>query len=151
MKFLLPLLLTCALAAAAGAQTGSPPRATIVAMAQHLVQEQYMHGRLGHYHIEFDISYLHPQPEPNYWAVVGGFISHQSTKNTYVAAVRLICQDHDQVACWELDKLAINRRIIVDRGKAEFRSISPRCASPAEFEKPPSLHDGGHLCLALRR
>ena len=117
MKRLFALLICCVFSVAAAAQTDGPPRATIVAMAQHLVQEQYMHGGLGHYHIEFDISYLHPQPEPNYWAVVGGFISYQNRKNSYVAAVRLVCEDHDRVACWELDKLAINRKIVVDKGK----------------------------------
>ena len=117
MRKLLPFLLSCIVSASAAAQTDAPPRATIVAMAQHLVQEQYMLGGLGHYHIEFDVSYLHPQPEPNYWAVVGGFVSDQNTPNTYVAAVRLICPDHDMVSCWRLDKLAINRKIIMDKGK----------------------------------
>ena len=86
-------------------------------MAQHFVQEQYMFGSLGYYHIEFDISYLHPQPQPDYWAVVGGFMSDQNTPNTYVAAVRLICSDFAKVKCWRLEKLAINGKMILDRGQ----------------------------------
>jgi hypothetical protein len=89
----------------------------VVAMAQHLVQEEFMFGDLGHYHVEFDIAYLHPQPEPDYWAVVGGFMSEQSTPNDYVAAVRLVCPDFEKVTCWRLEKLAINGAVVVDRGE----------------------------------
>lgn len=87
----------------------------VIGMAQHLVQERFMFGSLGHYHIEFDVAYLHPQPQPNYWAVVGGFVSDQNVSNTYVAAVRLTCSDFAKVACWRLEKLAINGKIILDR------------------------------------
>ena len=86
-------------------------------MAQHFVQEQFMLGSLGHYHIEFDVAYLHPQPEPDYWAVVGGFVSDQTTENTYVAAIRLTCADYLNVLCWQLEKLAINGTIVVDGGE----------------------------------
>jgi len=30
--------------------------------------------------------------------------------------VRLICPEADDVACWRLDKLAINGTIVIDRG-----------------------------------
>lgn len=88
-----------------------------VSMAQHFVQQEAMFGSLGQYHIEFDIAYVYPQPEPGYWAVVGGFISDQSTPNTYVAAVRLVCPDFEKVACWQLEKLAINGTMVRDRGE----------------------------------
>ena len=101
----------------AAAEPDTPPRSMVVSMAQHFVQEEAMFGNLGHYHIEFDVAYLHPQPEPGYWAVVGGFMSEQSTPNSYVAAVRLICPDFDKVACWRLEKLAINGTVVVDRGE----------------------------------
>ena len=48
-------------------------------MAQHFVREQFMLGPPGHYHIEFGLAYLHPQPKPNFRAVVGGFVSDQNT------------------------------------------------------------------------
>lgn len=98
-------------------QAEAPDDPTVVEMAQHLVQQQFMLGSLGHYHVEFDVAYLHPQPQPNYWAVVGGFVSDQNNRNTYVAAVRLVCPDFDKVACWQLDKLAINGDVVLDRGK----------------------------------
>jgi len=101
----------------AGAPSDAPPESTVVGMAQHLVQEHFMFDSPDHYHIEFDVAYLHPQPEPGYWAVVGGFVSDQNTPNTYVAAVRLVCPDFDKVACWQLEKLAINEAIVLDRGK----------------------------------
>ena len=98
-------------------QAEAPDDAMIVQMAQHLVQEQYMFGGLGHYHIEFDVAYLYPQPRPNYWAVVGGFVSDQTERNIYVAAVSLICPDAADVTCWRLEKLAINDTIVVDQGE----------------------------------
>lgn len=86
-------------------------------MAQHFVQQQYMRRGLGHYHIEFDLAYLHPQPDPAFWAVVGGFISDQATQNTYVVAIRQICDDHAKIDCWRMEKLAINQEIILNLGK----------------------------------
>jgi hypothetical protein len=117
MKYLAAVL--CALLAVgpATAETLAPSRSTIVAMAQHFVQERFMFGPLGHYHIEFDVSYLHPQPEPGYWAVVGGFVSDQNKLNSYVAAMRIICPQFADVACWRLEKLAINGAIVLDLGK----------------------------------
>ena len=101
------------------ARADEPPgEAIIVAMAQHFVQEQYMTGKLaGHYHIEFDVSTLHPQPDPDYWAVVGGFVTDQNDRNIYIAAVRRVCTRHREVACWRLERLAINDEIVLDRGQ----------------------------------
>lgn len=101
----------------ATADSDAPSSSMIIGMAQHFVQQQYMLGSLGHYHIEFDVAYLHPQPQPDYWAVVGGFVSDQITRNTYVAAIRATCADYAEVACWQLEKLAINGEIIVDEGE----------------------------------
>lgn len=117
MKHLTALLPALLAANLATAQTDAPPPHIIVAMAQHLVQERFMFGSLGHYHIEFDSAYLHPQPQPNYWAVVGGFVSDQNDQNTYVAAVRLVCSEIAEVECWRLEKLAINGIVTLDRGQ----------------------------------
>ena len=118
MKYLAIFLFALLAAGPATADSRVPSRAMIVSMAQHLVQEQYMFGSLvGHYHIEFDVAYLHPQPQPDYWAIVGGFVSDQNTPNTYVAAVRLICPEAAKVECWRLEKLAINQTIVLDRGE----------------------------------
>ena len=117
MKMLATVLFVLLSAAPAAADSNTPLRSTIVAMAQHFVQEEFMFGTLGHYHVEFDVAYLHPQPEPDYWAVVGGFMSEQSTPNSYVAAVRLVCPDFAKVECWRLEKLAINGDVVIDRGQ----------------------------------
>jgi hypothetical protein len=116
MKYLVILLLALLPVRLVAAEINTPTRSTIVAMAQHFVQEQFMHGPLGHYHIEFDVAYLQPQSQSNYWAVVGGFVSDQNNRNIYVAAVRLICPEMVKVECWRLEKLAINKEIILDRG-----------------------------------
>ena len=117
MKYLAAVLVAAFLALPAAAQPDAPPRSMVVSIAQHFVQEEAMFGSLGHYHIEFDVAYLHPQPEPGYWAVVGGFMSEQSTPNSYVAAIRLVCPDFEKVTCWRLEKLAVNGAIVVDRGE----------------------------------
>ncbi len=117
MKHVAAFLFAFLSASLATAETDAPLRSMVIAMAQHFVQEKYMFGSLGHYHIEFDVAYLHPQPQPDYWAVVGGFISDQNTPNTFVAAVRLICSDFVKVECWRLEKLAINGKIILDLGE----------------------------------
>ncbi len=117
MKYSAAFLFGLLCAGPAMAQTDTPSRATIVSMAQHLEQEQFMLGSLGHYHIEYDVTSLLPQPQPDFWAVVGGFVSDQSVPNTFVAAVRLVCPDSVKVKCWRLEKLAINQEIILDRGE----------------------------------
>ncbi len=114
MKQAAAFLLALLFAARATAGSDAPPRSMIVAMAQHFVHERFMLDPLGQYHIDFDLAYLHPQPQPNFWAVVGGFVSDQNTPNTYVAAVRLICPDFSRMECWRLEKLAINGDIIVN-------------------------------------
>jgi len=101
----------------AAAETDPPLPSVVVAMAQHFVQESFMFGEWRHSHIEFDVAHLYPQPQANYWAVVGGFVTDQTTPNTYVAAVRLVCPDFSEVACWQLEKLAINGEVALDRGE----------------------------------
>jgi len=117
MKYLAAVLVAALSATPTAAQSDAPPRSFVVSIAQHFVQEQAMFANLGHYHIEFDVAYLHPQPEPGYWAVVGGFMSEQSTPNSYVAAVRLVCPDFEKVICWRLEKLAVNGTMVIDRGQ----------------------------------
>ena len=44
-------------------------------------------------------------------------MSDQNMPNRYVAAVRLICGDFDDVACWRLEKLAINGEMILNESE----------------------------------
>ncbi|MFQ5763362.1 MAG: hypothetical protein ACE5GT_00395 [Rhodospirillales bacterium] len=114
MKSAAAFALALLAAGPAAADSDPPLDSMIVDMAQHFVQEKFMFESLGHYHIEFDVAYLHPQPQPNFWAVVGGFVSDQNTPNTFVAAVRLVCADFGKVECWRLEKLAINGKILLN-------------------------------------
>ncbi len=117
MKTVAAFLLAFVPASLATAETHVSVRSMVVGMAQHFVQEKFMFGSSGYDHIKFDVAYVHPQPQPNYWAVVGGFVSDQNTLNIFVAAVRLICADFAKVKCWHLAKLAINGIIIVDQSE----------------------------------
>ena len=117
MKYVTAFLIAFLSTSPATAETNAPLPSMVIGMAQHFVQEKFMFGSLGHYHIEFDVAYLYPQPQPDYWAVVGGFVSDQNTPNKFVAAIRLICPNFSKVECWRLEKLAINGKIILDLGK----------------------------------
>ena len=92
-----------------------PPDPYIIAMAQHFVQDRLMTSDAEHYHIEFDTSFLYSQPRKSLWVVVGGYVSDQHTPNSFTAAVLLECAAFEKVACWSLEKLSINGRIVVDR------------------------------------
>lgn len=109
-------ILLGALWLATPAKAESPPYPMIVAMAQHFVQDRLMHARTGeHYHIEFDNSFLYSQPRKTLWVVVGGYMSDQSTPNSFTAAVHLDCQEFEKPQCWSLEKLSINGKIVLDR------------------------------------
>lgn len=111
------LLLGLLVAWTAEARSGRPPVPMIVAMAQHFVQDHFMQSGTADYHIEFDTARLHPRPEENAWSVVGGFVSGQNTPNIFVVDVRLTCSDFNRPDCWSLEKLEINRKVVLDHGK----------------------------------
>ena len=68
----------------------------------------------------FGPSVVYPQPEGRYWAVVGKAVSGSLTghmrRHVFIAAVRLTCEKAECHKCWRLEKLAIDNRIVVDRG-----------------------------------
>ena len=68
----------------------------------------------------FGPSVVHPQPGDRYWAVVGEALSGSLTGNlrrhVYVVAVRLVCDETTRDECWRLEKLAVDDRILYDRG-----------------------------------
>ena len=72
--------------------------------------------------IEFDVTHLHPQQEGlnwivvGYWVEVGGFVTNQIDMKTYAAAVRPVCSDSDRVACWQIERLSVCGRIVLDLG-----------------------------------
>lgn len=92
-----------------------PPDPYIIAMAQHFVQDRLMTSESEHYHIEFDTSFLYARPRERLWVVVGGYVSDQNTPNSFTAAVLLECAAFEKVACWSLEKLSINGKIVLDR------------------------------------
>lgn len=94
----------------------SPPHPMIVAMAQHFVQDRLMRaGAQEHYHIEFDNAFLYSRPRKTLWVVVGGYMSNQSIPNSFTAAVHLDCPAFEKTACWSLEKLSINGKIVFNR------------------------------------
>ena len=70
----------------------------------------------------FGPSVVHPQPGGRYWAVVGraasGALTGNMRQHVFVVAVRLICEAAESADCWRLEKLAIDDRILFDRGDA---------------------------------
>ena len=69
----------------------------------------------------FGPAVVHEQPGGRYWAVVGEVVSGALTGNmprqVYVAAVRQVCDDSQDLACWRLEKLAVDGEIVFDRGE----------------------------------
>jgi len=93
-----------------------PPLPYVVAMAQHFVQDRLMSAKeTEHYHIEFDKSFVYSQPRKTLWVVVGGYVSDQNNFNSFTAAVLLDCPEFKKVACWSIEKLSINGKIVLDR------------------------------------
>ena len=94
----------------------SPDEGFIISVAQHFVAEFLDLPAASRFSIAFDVSYVHPQPERNHWAVVGGFMAelsaHQYEPHSFIAAVRLVCPEHQNIDCWRLDKLALDNRIV---------------------------------------
>jgi hypothetical protein len=95
-----------------------PSDSMIIGMAQQFVLEHFKRRPEDHFDVAFDIANIHPQPEGGYWAVVGGFMADAGNKNylphAYGVAIRLICSDHDKLKCWQLEKLVIDRKIILN-------------------------------------
>ena len=86
----------------------------VAIMAQHFVYQHILKKKLTFSSVIFDMAAVHPQPERNYWAVVGGYLTNRQFHNTYVAAVRLVCSDSENPDCWFLQKLAINQEIVLN-------------------------------------
>lgn len=101
--------------AAAAAQEDPPPAGTVIAMAQHFIQDRLMGSRTEHHHIEFDLAWIHSRPRKTLWVVVGGYASSQNRANSFTAAVLLECPDFRTPACWSLEKLSLNGQIVLDR------------------------------------
>jgi len=108
--------LVCLAAPSAAPAAAQSPLPYVVAMAQHFVQNRLMAASTTeHYHIEFDQSFVYSQPRKTLWVVVGGYVSDQNDFNSFTAAVLLDCPDFEKVACWSLEKLSINGKIVLDR------------------------------------
>ncbi len=95
-----------------------PSDGVIVSMAQQFVLEHFKRSPEAHFSIAFDIANIHPQPDPDYWAVVGGFMAVSGEKNyrphAFGIAMRLICADHVKMECWRMEKLVIDQNIILN-------------------------------------
>ena len=100
------------------ATSAKPPESMIIAMAQQFVLEHFERDPADHFDVAFDIVNIHPQPDPNYWAVIGGFMADSGGKNyrphAYGVAMRLVCPEAEAVKCWQLEKLVIDQRIILN-------------------------------------
>lgn len=116
MRPLFFVLLFGWIALSPAAATTDPPERRIVQMALLRMVEQvdYLSNA------SFGPSVVHPQPEGRYWAVVGEVASGALTGNmlvqVYVAAIRLVCDEAEDAACWHLEKLALGNEIVYDRG-----------------------------------
>jgi hypothetical protein len=109
------LILALLIAFTRPAAADEPSERAIIGHAIELMIERL--GLFGN--ATFGAAVVHPQPSGRYWAVVGEAVSGGLTghmrRHSYVAAVRLICDDADDAKCWRLEKLALDGRILLNR------------------------------------
>lgn len=95
-----------------------PSDSMIIGIAQQFVLEHFRRQPEDHFDIAFDIANIHPQDDPGYFAVVGGFMADSGMKqykpHAFGIAMRLICADHLKLKCWQLEKLIIDQKIILN-------------------------------------
>jgi hypothetical protein len=107
-------------AAWSGDKTSSakPSDTMIISMAQQFVLEHYKRQPAQHFDVAFDIANIHPQDDPAYFAVVGGFMAKSGGKkykpHAFGIAMRLICTEHEKPTCWQMEKLVIDKTIILN-------------------------------------
>ena len=94
------------------AQDAKPNDIFIASMAQHFVTQN-----LGNFaRASYGPAVVHPQPEAKYWAVVGRLVTDavegHMKSHDYVAAVRQTCDDFKNADCWQLEKMALDNKII---------------------------------------
>lgn len=122
MRLMAALSIVLAVGGAARAQSQGPPTPVVVAIAQQFVLDNFPRSADHHFDLAFDLSRVHPEPAPNSWSVVGGFMAKRHgvgyRAHIYIATLRLVCPNHGKLECWRLRKLTIDRAIIVDRGQA---------------------------------
>ncbi len=117
MRPALCLSLFLLIAAPPVSAAAEPSERLVVEMALlHLVREVDTFANAS-----FGPSVVHPQPGYRYWAVVGEAVSGSLTgklrQHVYVVAVRLVCDETAREECWRLEKLALDDRILFDRGE----------------------------------
>lgn len=95
-----------------------PSDSMIIGIAQQFVLEHFKRQPDKHFDIAFDIANIHPQDDPAYFAVVGGFMADSGGKvykpHAFGIAMRLICAAHEKLKCWQLEKLIIDQKIILN-------------------------------------
>jgi hypothetical protein len=96
-----------------------PTDTMIISIAQQFVLEHYQRQPASHFNIAFDIANIHPQDDPGYFAVVGGFMAKtggaaQYKPHAFGVAMRLICPEHRKLNCWQLEKMVIDKAIILN-------------------------------------
>lgn len=95
-----------------------PTESLIIGMAQHFVLEHFKREPQDFFDVAFDIVKVHPQPGGGYWAVIGGFMADSGNKtyrpHAYGVAIRLVCEDAEAIACWRLEKMVIDRTVILN-------------------------------------
>ncbi len=95
-----------------------PSDSMIIGVAQQFVLEHFKRQPADYFDVAFDIANIHPQPDKDYWAVVGGFMADAGGNNykphAFGIAMRLICPDHEKLECWQMEKLVIDQTIILN-------------------------------------
>ena len=87
-----------------------------VDMAQHFTIENFHRPARTHFAVTLGASTIHARSADGRWVVIGSFMAKTGPDgyhpHNFVAMVILTCTGFEKMACWQLQKLAIDNQMI---------------------------------------
>lgn len=100
-------------------RAGQPDNGAISAVAQGFVARHHPSGDADRPRLSFSEPEIQRQPKRGKYAVFGGYMAFsggaQPQPHAYGMTMRFTCQRYDDPACWQLEKLLIDKALVVDR------------------------------------
>lgn len=95
------------------------PKASVSSAAQTFVTLYHATRDADKPRLTFQDADILAQDAPGKWAVLGGYMAFQSGKDpqahAYGLTMVMTCQNHDDPECWRLEKLLIDKELVVDK------------------------------------
>lgn len=92
---------------------------TATSMAETFVTLHHDAGASGKPRLSFHDADAYKQDKPGKWAVLGGYMAFSGgqppSPHAFGLTMQLTCPHPDKPECWRLEKLLIDKRLIVDK------------------------------------